>query len=196
MPIKDITHRIRKDAEAEKERILEEARTEAHRIRNGYQLELDARVTELKVRAGKERDSMSEMIVSRAGSGVSRKKLEEKERLIGETVSTALENLRALPDSEYQALLERLYRNGLELAGKDSRVIPCTTKDAAAFERLGVKAVGSGMGKDYGHTGGVIVESPDGRIRVDNSFEALVERKRLDLKIQVSDILFAEKDRI
>ena len=56
MPIEDITIRIRKDAEAEKERILEEARMEAHRIRNGYQSELDARVTELKVRAGKERD--------------------------------------------------------------------------------------------------------------------------------------------
>jgi len=201
MPIEDIVLRIRKDAEAEKERILQEARTEAQRTEERYRQDVETRMAGIRTRAEKERRSMSRMIVSTARARASRAILEEKERLIEETVSAALQRLRGLPDAEYTVLLEKLYRSGCELTGKESRVIPCTPRDSTALEKAGIvkDAAGNMMTGPPGaeripvHTGGVIVESVDGRVRVDNSFEALIRRKKLPLKILVSDILFVEE---
>jgi len=192
MAMKDIVRRIGEDARAEKDRILEEGKAEAQRIRAGHQMEADARMEELRAQAGKERKSMSDMMISTARSGASREILEEKEKFIDEVMSSALTGLGALSDSDYGSLVRKLYQNGRELTGENCRAIPCTSRDEKALKDAGISGVSPLESAARPGTGGVIVESLDGKIRVDNSFEAIMERKRLSLKVQVSRILFAE----
>jgi len=208
MAMEDIRKKILKDAESQKERILEDAGTKADETIESFLERAGTRGTELRTVAEKEREAIDRMIISTARSNASRAILEEKERHIDEAIVSALDHLRGLPEPEYLVLIRNLYMKGKELAGNNCIVMPCTDRDAAALTKSGIATgiaekagstssdtgnrshISSPTTGTVNHTGGVVVRSIDGRIRVDNSFEAIVERKRLSLKVMISDILF------
>jgi V/A-type H+-transporting ATPase subunit E len=104
----------------------------------------------------------------------------------------AARQISNLSGAPHEKALGGLIREGLGVIGSKAR-IECASKDrkavAAAIRRLGGKAKISLSEEPIATIGGIILTSPDGSVRFDNTFEARLERMRPDLRKGVAEIL-------
>ncbi len=83
---------------------------------------------------------------------------------------------------EYEKLFLKLGKRALrEIEGGAVR---CRKSDAPLAKKLG------GLGEPIDCAGGLVVESPDGRIRLDASFESLAEEHRDELSRKAFELLY------
>ncbi len=111
-------------------------------------------------------------------------KAEAREEAVDRALAEAEKKLKHLPDSpEYEKLLESFANNCAKLLGKDVELL-CRKKDEAKLKQR------FNIGGNVDITGGVIGRTPDQRIKVDNSLEALFALHREKLKQTAYSELF------
>lgn len=158
---------IIKEAEKQKQAVLEQAEKEANTLVEDEKREQFAAI-QLKAKR----------IVSEA-------KEETVNKNMGD-VWTAF--AKASKDANYPRLLKRLIEEGLDALG-DQAVVQVNNKDKTLAKKFAKKvSVVSGL------SGGAIVSSPDGRISINNSLEALFEERREDIRRMVFGQLFTGQE--
>lgn len=106
--------------------------------------------------------------------------LQERERIIDEFLTEAFQN----PGAQYAKYLEQAYKEGAKLLdGKLS--IECSKGDFAT-----VKKFASGTIKEAPISGGLILTDTSGK-KLDESFDALLDRKRNDVRQEIAHIIGA-----
>ncbi len=126
--------------------------------------------------------------------------LNAKEALIDEALKKAKEEYEKLRGKkEYQDILvKQVISSIMELDGKEFMVevhegdgLEFTDKIVSTIERetkkKGLKLVLKEVSKDLG---GVIVHEKGGKISVDNTFDSILERKKSEIRLKISGILF------
>ena len=126
--------------------------------------------------------------------------LNAKEALIDEALKKAKEEYEKLRGKkEYQDILVKQVISSIaELDGKEFIVeahegdgLEFTDKIISTIEketkRKGLKLVIKEVSKDLG---GVIVHEKGGKISVDNTFDSILERKKSEIRLKISGILF------
>ncbi len=92
--------------------------------------------------------------------------------------------------------LAGLIQEGLDVIGPRAKV-QCSSKDkravSSAIKRLGGKAKVSLDDEPIDTIGGVVLSTPDGAVRFDNTFEARLERMKPTLRKEVASILTGGK---
>ena len=204
--VRKIIDRILQDAREEAKSIVDEAQRSAEML-------LENRRQSAREKAEKDLDSPSRRAESEAeiarGRVITETKrkaswlvLSEKERLVTSVLNEVRSRLGDLQKSEkYVPILEKMIIDaGTALGGgklevvlnEDDSSLPLkiNTLSEATAEKTGVKTRLK-LSKQKAETlGGAMVKTIDGRIVLDNTFEAILKRREKELRFKIAKILF------
>ncbi len=140
--------RIKSEASQESKRIIDAAKAEGERIGNEQKLEIKANTALRQKRIAAE---AREELLKRALQGTG--------AMLGEFTKTG----------QYPSVLQKLARECIVALGKDAKLY-CRKADEKQLKTAGFNICGN-----VDITGGVVAFSSDGKIKVNNSLEALFE---------------------
>ncbi len=155
---------IKSEASGKAKQIIDEAKAEGEKLGNEQRMEISANA-KLK----------QKRVIAEAREELIKKALQSVEPLLAEFAKTR----------QYDQLLEKLAKDCVKSLGKDA-ALSCRKEDEKKLKGMGFNI--SGSADIYG---GAIAESSDGRIKVDNSLEALLELHREKLKTIAFNEFFA-----
>ena len=188
--------KIISDAEDSSKKILEERQREAQEKAQAACQEI-LRAAEAEADNIIHRESVDTIIKTRWML------LSEKRKIIDNVFKKAEDKLRAIgSEDRYLQLLMRLIAEGAEAAGGGKLEILLNRADTQLKIPLKdiSKRVSSKLGREtilkISHTNaiskvGVIIQTTDGRTKVDSTLESILERERRRLEPRISDILFS-----
>ena len=191
--IEKIIARIRQDAQAEIDALMEQARSEAAGVEENFRREAQAEAEALAAKAQKAAAEREERMVSSAQMEKRKRLLAARQEMVDQVYETALEELCALPHKTYvetlTALLLRASTNG-----KEEVVF-----SKADRERVGEEAVAAANARGKQLTlseetrpirGGFILR--DKSVEVNCTFETLVRLEKAETAGAVAKKLFPE----
>ena len=196
-----IIQEINREAEQKIQYILSEAREEAEKLKEEARKRAEARAEWILRKAKTQAEIERQRIIANAKLEVRKRKLAVQEEYIRRVIEELKNRLANLPDEEYFPILVELTAKAVEELGSDSvvlrsneRTLKLIVERLSDFKeklagRLG-KQVEVTIGEPVQTIGGVIVESPDGSVRVDNTFEARIERFESELRAAIAKTLF------
>jgi len=191
--------KIIKDAEVRAKQILESARAEAYR-------EAAERVNSIKSDAEVRAAMIRHTAATKAKIMHRLKMLEEKNRMIEDVFKVAWEELAKFTrtDRYLEVLKNLILEAALSIGGGRLRIV-IPQHHGAVIEKINLQDLAkiveerTGNKTDFEVTieplnvsGGVIVETLDGRIMFDNTFEGRMKRMRKDIVREVGLILFSK----
>jgi V/A-type H+-transporting ATPase subunit E len=167
---KDKVAQINAEGDQEVARILNEARERAAEIKSRKQTEVGHAVEAVERRE-----------ISSANLEVKRSELNVHKDLLEQARVKLFESIQKLPKKENEALLKKLLE-------------PYNLKDMKVFSNKKDEAFVSSLAPNYGGNldiaGGVVVESKDGALRYDLTYETLAREVFNNRMKEVSRILF------
>ena len=196
-----IIQEINREAEQKIQYILSEAQKEAERIKEEARKRAEARAEWILRKAQTQAETEKQRIIANARLEVRKKRLEVQEELIQEVITALRERLAELSEEEYFPMLIDLTVKALEELGGEACLVRSNEKTLkllgskleefrkSVAARLG-RDVEISLGEPISTIGGVIVEAPDGSVRVDNTFEARIERFESELRAEIAKALF------
>jgi V/A-type H+-transporting ATPase subunit E len=196
-----IIQEINREAEQKIQYLLSEAQEEANRIREEAKKRAEARAEWILRKAQTQAEIEKQRIIAGAKLEVRKRRLALQEKLIQEVITTLHERLSQLPDEEYFPMLVDLASEAVDELGmpkarilSNERTLKLLKARKDEFESAVAEKVGRKVEMDIGEPintiGGVMVESEDGSVRVDNTFEARMERFESDLRARIAKALF------
>ena len=139
----------------------------------------------------KQAESVKRQIVGTAELAARNAQLKSLERAVNDAFEQATKEISASGEEEYERALQRLMQEGIDAIGPQARVM-CAPKDrkAVASAIKGLSKAKVAMEDEPLETiGGVVMTTPDGSVRFDNTFEARLERMRPTLRKEVAALL-------
>jgi V/A-type H+-transporting ATPase subunit E len=183
---------LEREAEAERERILAEARERAEGIRNEAETEAAALLEAQRRRIASEVEAARVRAQGTATLRATSLVLEAKDEQIDRVFELARAELEWISHdpARYPAILRRLLQEAVD--GFEGRVVvECAESDVAAVEamvrELGIEA---DVRPSPDVWGGVRVRSEDGRFVVENTLTSRLERAKHVLLSEVAEILW------
>jgi V/A-type H+-transporting ATPase subunit E len=186
MSAEKIIQQINKDAESEVKKILRDAEQQARHIienaRNEAQQEAERILAMGKIQS----ENIKQIHISKAYQEARREASNVKEHIIDECFTLAFQRLSEIPDDRYNTIITQLMREGKKKLGSSCGVVISGERDRemAKMEKVPVKGI-------IATSGGVILQSEDGKIAIDNTFEGILKRKRNTIRIEVGQLLFS-----
>ena len=201
-----VTDQILTDAKEDAKYIIIDARKEAEMMQErqgelGRQKAAE-RVSSIVGKARNESDITRGMVFTDIRRKAGWMILSEKERLITNVLDEAKSRLTALAKTEkYMPELERMILDaGIALGGGELQVL-LNERDSALPLKL--NAISKAVSEKTGNrtelklskertkaSGGVVVKSTDGKVILDNTFEAMLKRRERELCLKIARILF------
>jgi len=190
MTIDKIIQKIKAETAVNVDKILKDAQKTTKEMKLKAKKELTEQLEKIRDDGEKRITIMRNIHLSEARRASSRNILNAKEELIETSFAQAREQLRTLTGQEYRDILTRLIKESLALIG-DTGVATLTREEDKAilssFPNITVKPkLAPGLG-------GLIIESKDGKLVVDNTFEAILNRHREDIRTEVANILYPDE---
>ncbi|WP_461863061.1 V-type ATP synthase subunit E [Thermococcus sp.] len=196
-----IIEEINREAEQKISYILNQAREEAEKIKAEAERRGKAKAEWILRKAQTQAEIEKQRIVANARLEVRKRKLALQEKLIQEVLSALKEKLAGLPEEEYYSMLVELIAQGVREINED-RIIVSSNRatleliernlddfKAKIVEKLG-RTVEIELGDEVETIGGVLIENPDRTVRIDNRFEARMERLKSELRAEIANVLF------
>lgn len=198
MGMEMIIARIKADTDAEAERIRCSAEERITALHDAARIEADREHDRIIAEGMRAIRVLSGRIRSQAVMDARRMVREEREREIALCFSEAERELNhRIQTADYERILRNLIREGIDDLGVDEGVVIPTERD-----RNLVRSILSASSDRYGgfvvnpecvlSAGGVVIRSADGRITLDNTIEARIERFKSDLVYIVANVLYQE----
>lgn len=196
-----IIQEINREAEQKIQYIISEAQKEAEKIKEEAKKRGEAKAEWILRKARTQAETEKQRIIAGARLEVRRKRLEVQESLIREVITALKDRLAELPDEEYFPMLVELTAGAIEELGTGSVVVRSNERTlkliearleefrAAVSEKAG-RNVEITLGEPLSSIGGVLVETIDGSVRVDNTFEARIGRLESELRAEIAKALF------
>ncbi len=192
---------IMKEAQREARQILDDAEAKATSIIRPVEREVNAQREEIVARAEEQAESYRRHAISAARLSAQNLKLRQREVLLNRVFEAVSEKVSKLPDTEeYGEIVQHLIRQAVARLAVDVAVIHA---DARAREILDGEGRLDDLARELGtelrlgdvlEKGlGVVVETPDGHYRYDNTFASRLERMREELRNLVYEILMGEE---
>lgn len=193
---------IMSQARAEAEEIVDEARAQAEDLLHEAEREAESARADILERARQEAETIRAEAVGEAEIAAHQLQLKKREQLIDHVFQGARDQLPSIVEQpDYGAVVHRLARQGLEHLGADGAVIRF---DARTRETVGDGLedllrtleddlrVELSLGQPLRDRIGVVVTTPDGHRRYDNSLQTRLGRMEPSLRAPVYHILVKE----
>jgi V/A-type H+/Na+-transporting ATPase subunit E len=188
----DTLAKVSREFEAEVLADLEAGRSETLAKIEAVRKETAEAVGKILETGEKQAESLKRQIIGSAELDARNAQLRSLERAVNEAFDLAAKQISSESGASQEKALASLIQEGLDVIGPKARV-QCAAKDrravSSAIRKLGSKAKLSLDDEEIDTTGGVILTTPDGSVRFDNTFEARLERMRPTLRKEVAAIL-------
>lgn len=194
--IQALENAIMAEANREARQILEEARTKADRIKRESQLETEIECKTIIQQARVEAEMMQGHAAAAAQLEAQTLKLQRREQLLVSVLSAARQRLSAVTQwPEYGDIARELIREAAAKLNTDELLIhtDATTQavltDAVLSELSATLAVRLTRGEQLLSGVGVVLETPNGHRRYDNTLETRMQRIQESLRTDIYHIL-------
>jgi len=188
----DTLEKVAGEFESEVLADMESGRVETLRKVEYVRKETTDAVAKILVTGDKQAESMKRQIIGAAELGARNAQLRSVEKAVIESFELAAKHVSSVSGASQEKAVLGLIQEGLDVIGPRATV-RCAAKDrkaiASAIKKLGSKAKISLDEKPIETIGGVVLTTPDGSVRFDNTFEARLERMRPNLRRDVAAVL-------
>jgi vacuolar-type H+-ATPase subunit E/Vma4 len=169
-----LRNEILNDAKRKAERTVTRAKRDAEKALNDARAEQEAERQQSLEQAAGRGDARSRAILSTVSQEVRRSRLTSRETIIAKCLDEALSQTNSLSGNEASESLVALLQEAVAALGSDELVVRVSPKEADMLtpEFLSAQGLIPGLLKiqaDDAIAGGVVVETPDGRRRFDNT---------------------------
>ncbi|AEC51749.1 V-type ATP synthase subunit E [Pyrococcus sp. NA2] len=191
-----IIQEINREAERKIEYILNEARKEAEKIKEEAKRKAESRAEWIIRRAKTQAELEKQRIIANARLEIRRKRLAVQEEIISKVLEEVRKRLENMSEDEYFESVKALLKEAVsELNERKVRVMSnekTLSLIGARIEEIKAELgdVSIELGEVIKTIGGVVVETEDGRIRIDNTFEARMERLEGEIRSTIAKVLF------
>jgi V/A-type H+-transporting ATPase subunit E len=196
-----IIDEIHREAEQKINYIINEAREQAEQIKKEAERRAQSKAEWIIRKAQTQAEIEKSRIIANAKLEIRRKKLQTQETFINEVFTGLKERLSSLPEEEYFEIVKNLILQAVAELGETRvrissneatlQMIAGNIEEVKSFlkEKLG-KEISIEIGTKRETIGGVVVENQEGNVRVDNTFEARIERLQSELRSIIAKALF------
>jgi len=196
-----IIEEINREAEQKVKYILSEAEKQAEEIKAEAEKRARVKAEWILRKAQTQAEIEKQRIIANAKLEIRKRRLALQEKLINEVFKSLKERLATLPKEEYFEIIKNLLLQAVRELGEDKvRVSSNETTLQLIAERINeIKAflkekvdreVSIELGDRIETIGGVLVENATRTVRVDNTFEARIERLESELRSRIAKVLF------
>ena len=172
---------IRADAEERAEEIISAAEADAEEIKAARSEEVDAEI-----------DQQRDQALSGAKLEAKQQRLEARRDVLEDVYEEIEDALVDLDDETREQLTRSLIESAAAEFDGDSVVVHGRADDEALLEELLAAYDGFSLGEPIDCLGGVIVESETSRVRVNNTFDSVLESVWDDQLKDISALLFEQ----
>ncbi|MFB6134521.1 MAG: V-type ATP synthase subunit E [Halanaeroarchaeum sp.] len=174
---------IEADAEERADEIVEEAEAEAEEIRETAEREVEREIEQER-----------EQRIASAELEAKQERLEARRAVLADVREELEDRVASLPDDEREALVrELLDAAAAEFDDDASLQVYTRPADADLLESILDDYDDFELAGEHDCLGGAVVESESSRVRVNNTFDSLLEDVWEDNLKAISDILFEEQ---
>ncbi len=189
----DTLEKVSQEFEVEVLADLQEGRGQAQATVESARKETAAAVQKILETSVKQAESLKRQIVGAAELESRDAQLRSLEKAVNEVFGRAVDELQAGSGSTYEKALAQLVKEGLDVIGPRAKV-SCNSRDRKAVSAAVRKLTGGQVKLTFDDRsietiGGVVLVTPDGSVRFDNTFEARLERTKSTLRKEVASIL-------
>ena len=189
MGVEEIVEQISSDANQKSEKILSEAETKRAEVLKEAQVRAQERHDKVLARGSEEAKVALQRIVGSAKMSLKKEELKVKEAILDEVFDKAGDKLEGLKGAKYEKALTKLIKESASEM-KDFKVVvdksgKSSASKAAKKAKVRCSVVTEAM------SSGIKLRSKDGKVEIDQTFEARLERKRDQLRIEAAKVLFA-----
>ena len=191
MGLEQLSKQLLMDAKKEANTVISAAEKEKEKIISDAEEKKRQLLSEAKRKAKEMAQRQKSELLS--GASIRAKQIvdAEKNAVVEKALQAVFAEISLVRETkQYDKLLRTLAEEGQKELGKESIII-VNEKDHGVAKKLFPH-----LSKETAPiTGGAIVSTKDGKIRVDNSFEAIFEQNKDWLKREVFEEMFAGKDK-
>jgi len=188
----DTLEKVSGEFEAEVLADLEAGRSETLAKVEAVRKETAEAVAKILETGEKQAESAKRQIIGAAELDSRNAQLKSLERAVNEAFDMATKQISSESGASQEKALALLIQEGLDVIGPRATLL-CAAKDrrvvSSAIRKIGGKAKLSLGDEEIDTMGGVVLATPDGSVRFDNTFEARLERMRPTLRKDVAAIL-------
>ncbi|MEM3736914.1 MAG: V-type ATP synthase subunit E [Candidatus Bathyarchaeia archaeon] len=198
LALSKIEEEILADAQEEANRRIQEAEKEAAAIIEKAKAEAQRKVEEIKARVQEQIKILERKKLSEARRKAALAVLEEKNTLIDKVFKEALKRVRDLKTEDVEKSAKYLLEEAIKSFGSGDLKLQVSSKERKVYENV-IKSLNTPRGvtitleKDpLPSSGGFIISTADGQIKIDNTFETRLESVSRSLRKEVAAILFGQ----
>jgi len=189
----DTLEKVSAEFESETLAELESGRGEAITRIQTVKRQVTEAVSKILENGARQAESLKRQIIGAAELETRNSQLKSLENAVNEVFAAAVDSLTKLASDRYEKTIVRLIDEGIEVIGPRAMVSSNASESkavAGAIRKLNGGRVKLTHGDEGLETvGGVVLTSPDGTIRFDNTFEARLERMKPSLRKEVAGLL-------
>jgi len=201
--------RILEDAKEQSSAIVAEAKRSAEKLLEEEEKEAHKKAQKACQEIRRSAEADTENIVHRESVDAIIKArwimLSEKRKIIDEVFMKVKDRLRVYAEEEsYQKLLILIIEEAAMAAGEgrlevlvnksdSQRKLPLKELSAKVSSKLDVETTLKLSDKIINAIGGAVVQSEDGRTKIDNTLESILERERKNLEPKATAVLFSDE---
>jgi V/A-type H+-transporting ATPase subunit E len=201
MSIKEIKEKILQDALEEKEKIFKDTEVKRENIKSLAKKEIDSIQKEILERYNQEAELNEKKIITEAKLNANKDILVEKQAIIDDIFSEAINRIIKLEDNEYLVLMEKFILENVEI-GDETVYIGNQERQSINQEfiiKINKKLKTQGkkgelkLSKDrLPIKGGVVLGAGD--IKKNASLEVILEKIKDEIETQLNQLLFAKNE--
>ena len=182
MGLDSVLQEITKEGRVKAEEIRQEAEREAERILKEAEREIEEMLERARQEAEREAERRKRQEISATNLEVKRRLLTKKKEVLDEVLERLREKIANLPDKERRELLKTI----LQKHGDKGVRVYCSEKDQKDVKRISKLEVAGTIDC----IGGVIIENEDGSIRLNYTFDEILQQVYDKNIKEVSERLF------
>jgi V/A-type H+-transporting ATPase subunit E len=190
--VSDTLAKVSGEFESEVMADLEGWRAEALAKIESFRKEAAGIVSKILETGERQAESVGRQIIGAAELEARNAQLKSLESAVNKAFDSAAKKISDSAGASYEKAMGRLIQEGLDILGPRAS-LQCSARDrkavSSALKKLDGKAKVSFDENPIETIGGVVLATPDGSIRFDNTFEARLERMKPTLRKDIANIL-------
>ena len=185
MSSNNLIKRIEEESAQEIKKIQHQAKQEADKILKEAQKRAQLKADNIYEKGTQQSDNAKRILISKAHQDVNRQLMNAKEAIIDDCFKQAHKKLADINTTHYRKIVTHLLKQGSQRIQNPGSVTISRKEDNDIAKKHGLTVAGTG------HTiGGMIIQSKDGKLTIDNTFEGILQRKKHEIRTEVGKILF------
>lgn len=185
MSSNNLIKRIEEESGHEIKKIQQQAKIEADNILKEAEKRAQLRADHILERGKNQSANQQKILISKTHQDVNRQLMNAKETIIDDCFKQAHKILADLNAAHYKKIVTTLLKQGSDRIKNPGSVIISRSEDKDIAKKHGLKVASTGN-----TIGGMIIQSKDGKLTIDNTFEGILQRKKHEIRTEVGKILF------